>query len=162
MIFTWPGRYSLSSFRFCPGSESPEFTHSTRSNFIDDLEYRNINNVSHFRRDSRVRSEGQVTLLGLTKKAVGVEGEQARPGWTTSRPEGSVLLSAKDPGPELRRYSGSGQHTIPPTARRRYRVITAHTSMGGTWLAWLIVSRHTHNPRPLPGPTRIPLADREL
>ena len=40
---------------FCPGSESPEFAHSTRLNFIDDLEYRNINNVSHFRRDSRVR-----------------------------------------------------------------------------------------------------------
>ena len=47
------------------------------------------------------RSEGQVTLLGLTNKAVGVEGEQARPGWTSCRPEGSVPLSAKDPGPEI-------------------------------------------------------------
>ena len=39
---------------------SPEFAHSPRSNFTDDLEYNNINNVSHFRRDSRVRDAVKV------------------------------------------------------------------------------------------------------
>ena len=49
--------YSLSSFciGFCPGSDHQDLPTAPGQIFIDDLEYSNINNASHFR-------EGRGTL----------------------------------------------------------------------------------------------------
>ena len=83
---------------------SPEFAHSTRSNFTDDLEYSNINNVSHFRHIHVCGTQWRSGDLGRTnERTEAMRGYEPGHHGAQCRPEVSVPMTAKDHCPEKRR-----------------------------------------------------------